>query len=235
MPIFQLTEEIAFPPVDLAEPDGLLAVGGDLSEDRLLAAYSLGIFPWYSEGSPLLWWSPDPRMVLFPEELKVPRRLERVIRREEFQVTFDRAFAETVRNCAEVHRTGSGGTWITTEMAEAYVRLHRLGRAHSVEVWQSGKLAGGLYGISMGGAFCGESMFTLRPNASKVAFVTLVRRLGERGVSLIDCQMKTAHLAGFGAREVPRSDFVELLSKAMKTRPGEEPMNHSVRREGTFR
>ena len=221
MPIFQLTEEIVFPPVDLAEPDGLLAVGGDLSEDRLLAAYSLGIFPWYSEGSPLLWWSPDPRMVLFPEELKVSRRLERVIRREEFQVTFDRAFAETVRNCAEVHHAGSGGTWITAEMAEAYVCLHRLGRAHSVEVWQSGELAGGLYGISLGGVFCGESMFTLRPNASKVAFVTLVRRLGERGFSLIDCQMKTAHLASFGAREVPRSDFVELLGKAMETRPGE--------------
>ncbi len=222
MPIFQLTEEIVFPPVDLAEPNGLLAVGGDLSENRLLAAYSLGIFPWYSEGSPLLWWSPDPRMVLLPEELKVPRRLERVIRREEFQVTFDRAFAEIVRNCAEVHHSRSGGTWITAEMAEAYLRLHRLGLAHSVEAWQSGELAGGLYGISMGGAFCGESMFTLRPNASKVAFVTLVRRLGERGFSLIDCQMKTDHLASFGAREVPRSDFVELLGKAMETRPGED-------------
>lgn len=218
MPIFQLTEEILFPPVDLAEPNGLLALGGDLSEERLLAAYSLGIFPWYSEGSPLLWWSPDPRMVLFPEELNVPRRLERVIRREEFQVTFDRAFAEVVRNCAEVHHARSGGTWITDEMAEAYLRLHRLGPAHSVEAWQSGKLAGGLYGISMGGAFCGESMFTLRPNASKVAFVALVRRLAGRGVSLIDCQMKTAHLAGFGAREVPRPDFIELLGKAMETR-----------------
>jgi leucyl/phenylalanyl-tRNA--protein transferase len=223
MPIFQLTEEIVFPPVDLAEPDGLLAVGGDLSEDRLLAAYSLGIFPWYTEGSPLLWWSPDPRMVLLPEELNVPRRLERVIRREEFQVTFDRAFAEVVGNCAEVHHARSGGTWITDEMAAAYLRLHRLGRAHSVEAWQSGELAGGLYGISLGGAFCGESMFTLRPNASKVAFVTLVRRLGERGVSLIDCQMKTAHLASFGAREVPRSDFIRLLDKAMETRATPKP------------
>lgn len=219
MPVFQLTEEIVFPPVDLAEPDGLLAVGGDLSEDRLLAAYSLGIFPWYSEGSPLLWWSPDPRTVLLPAELKVSRRLERVIRREEFQVTFDRAFAEVVRNCVEVHRTRSGGTWITAEMAEAYVRLHRIGLAHSVEAWQSGELAGGLYGISLGGVFCGESMFTLRSNASKVAFVTLVRRLGERGFSLIDCQMKTDHLASFGAREVARSDFIELLGKAMERDP----------------
>jgi leucyl/phenylalanyl-tRNA--protein transferase len=215
MPLFRLTDEPVFPSPDLAEEDGLLAVGGDLSEERILRAYSMGIFPWYSEEYPILWWSPDPRLVLMPEELKISRSLRQTIRKGMFTVTFDTAFDKVIKNCSEVHRDNDGSTWITREMTEAYIRLHNEGFAHSVESWYGGELAGGLYGIALGGAFFGESMFTLRSDASKTAFVRLVQTLVRWKFSLIDCQVTTEHLMSLGAREIPRSKFMALLRKAL--------------------
>ncbi|HXF67619.1 MAG TPA: leucyl/phenylalanyl-tRNA--protein transferase [Burkholderiales bacterium] len=202
-----------FPPVEraLAEPNGLLAAGGDLSLPRLLEAYRGGIFPWYGEGQPVLWWSPDPRMVLFPEELKIPRSLAKRLRRRDYALTADACFEEVIRACA-APRPGQEGTWITREMIAAYTRLHRTGYAHSVETWIGGELAGGLYGVALGAAFFGESMFTRAPDASKIALVALVRQLARRGYGLIDCQMATAHLARFGAREIPRAEFLRRLA-----------------------
>lgn len=216
MPVFRLTEEFAFPPVELAEPEGLLAVGGDLSEERLLLAYSLGIFPWYSEGSPILWWSPDPRLVLFPEEFKASRSLRQTINKKVFTVTMDKAFEDVIEKCAEVRRADDGGTWITPEMAEAYIKLHRRGHAHSVESWHDGELMGGLYGVALGGAFFGESMFTTAPDASKVALAALVERLSEWGFDIIDCQVTTEFFKGLGARDIPRADFLKRLGRAIK-------------------
>ncbi len=209
---------MVFPSPELAEEDGLLAVGGDLSVERLLLAYSYGIFPWYSEGSPILWWSPDPRLVLFPEELKISRSLRQTLKRGIFRVTFDTAFEKVIRGCAEVRRKDGHGTWISEDMVEAYCRLHEEGFAHSVESWTGGRLAGGLYGVSIGGAFFGESMFSLRSDASKVALVSLVERLIEFGFRIIDCQMTTSHLLSLGAREIPRSEFLKRIKKAIKLR-----------------
>lgn len=216
MPIFRLTEELAFPPTELAEPEGLLAVGGDLSEERLLLAYSLGIFPWYSEGSPILWWSPDPRLVLFPDELKVSRSLRQTIKKNIYTVTMDTAFEDVIKKCAEVHRADDGGTWITPEMAEAYIKLHRRGHAHSVESWHDGELKGGLYGVALGGAFFGESMFTTAPDASKVALAALVKKLSAWGFDIIDCQVTTEFFKGLGARAIPREDFLIRLERAIE-------------------
>jgi leucyl/phenylalanyl-tRNA--protein transferase len=216
MPVFQLSDELVFPPPELAEDSGLLALGGDLSEARLLLAYSMGIFPWYSEGDPILWWSPDPRLVLFPEELKISRSLEQTIKKGLYKITTDTAFESIIKNCAEIHKNDDGGTWITGEMIDAYISLYRSGFAHSVESWYRGKLIGGLYGISLGSAFFGESMFTKKSDASKAAFVTLVRQLRKWNFTLIDCQITTRHLVSLGAREVPRSTFVNLLKEALK-------------------
>ena len=216
MPVHRLTRQVAFPDPSLAEPDGLLAVGGDLSPERLVAAYALGIFPWFSDGTPILWWSPDPRLVLLPTELHVPRSLARTLRRGAFTFTADRAFEEVMRRCAEVPRPGQDGTWITDGMVQAYVRLHRLGLAHSFEAWEGATLAGGLYGVSLGSAFFGESMFSARPDASKAAFVRSVEWLAGRGVDLVDCQVRTDHLVRFGAREVPRPEFLERLAAALE-------------------
>lgn len=215
-----LADTHAFPPLSraLKEPNGLLAAGGDLSVPRLLAAYRHGIFPWYSEDEPILWWSPDPRMVLFPDELKVSRSLGKTVRKGKFEITADRRFREVVEGCSGP-RNGQRGTWITPEMIEAYCRLHQAGYAHSVEAWIDGKLAGGLYGVAIGRAFFGESMFARVTDASKVAFVALVRQLQRWQFGLIDCQMKTAHLASFGAREVPRSDFARRLSSLVDYAP----------------
>ncbi len=215
MPIYRLPREPFFPEPREAEPDGLLAIGGDLSPERLLQAYRAGIFPWFSEGSPILWWSPDPRLVLEPPWLHLPRSLARTVRRGRYRVTADRAFSQVIRSCAEKPRPGQDGTWITEEMASAYERLHRLGFAHSFEAWEGSLLAGGLYGVSLGGAFFGESMFAQHPDASKVAFVRAVEWLGGRGVDLIDCQVKTEHLARFGAREIARDDFLLRLGRAL--------------------
>nr|VFJ53727.1 MAG: leucyl/phenylalanyl-tRNA--protein transferase [Candidatus Kentron sp. DK] len=192
----------------MTEPNGLLAMGGDLEPDRLLLAYRGGIFPWYSEGEPILWWSPDPRAVLFPEEIHLSRRLMRTLRQGHFQVTHNRCFADVVRGCA-APRPESGGTWITGEMRRAYLRLHELGFAHSIECWREGELAGGLYGVALGEVFFAESMFTRVRDASKVALKALCRR----GYRLIDCQFLTGHLARLGAVEIPRDRFLTLVRK----------------------
>lgn len=217
MPIYRLDDLIAFPPVHHAE-DGLLAVGGDLSEERLLLAYRSGIFPWYSEGEPLLWWSPNPRMVLFPSEFHCAQRLKRVIKRGTFTVTLDQDFASVIRACGETPRPGQDGTWITPEMEAAYVGLHRHGHAHSIECWQDGALAGGLYGVAIGGCFFGESMFSHQDNASKVAMHALCRAAEAWGIPIIDCQVANPHLLRLGAREISRKNFLVWLRQGLNTR-----------------
>jgi len=218
--VFRLPPQPIFPDPELAEPDGLLAVGGDLSPERLLRAYSEGIFPWYSDETPILWWSPEPRMVLLPGELHVPRSLERTLRSGRYQVRSDTAFGEVIRRCAAKDRPDQDGTWITAAMVEAYERLHALGHAHSFEAWDENGLAGGLYGVSLGAAFFGESMFADRPDASKAAFVTAVRWMRGRGIELVDCQVDTDHLRRFGAREIPRAEFLARLRNALATSGG---------------
>ncbi len=203
-----------FPPVSaaLTEPNGLLAAGGDLSSARLLDAYRHGIFPWFSRGQPVLWWSPDPRMVLFPPELKVRRSLRKTLRNREYEIRADTAFRAVMLACAEP-RAGQDGTWITQEMIAAYCELHEQGAAHSVEMWLGGELAGGLYGVALGRVFYGESMFSRAPDASKIALVHLVRQLERWDFGMIDCQMATAHLASLGAREIPRLVFMRKLQE----------------------
>lgn len=208
-----LTSDLSFPALDkaLIEPNGLLAAGGDLSPPRLLAAYRRGIFPWFNEDDPILWWSPDPRMVLFPEELKISRSLHKTLRRGAYQIRSDNAFVQVMRACAEP-RKGQTGTWIHPEMIAAYMTLHEMGLAHSVEMWKDGELVGGLYGIALGKMFFGESMFSRITDASKIAFVHLVKQLECWGFGMIDCQMKTSHLASFGAREIRRKEFSQKLN-----------------------
>jgi leucyl/phenylalanyl-tRNA---protein transferase len=206
----------AFPPVDraLREPDGLLAAGGDLSPQRLLAAYRRGIFPWYSRGQPILWWCPDPRAVLFPERMKVSRSLGKTIRNRGFVTHVDTAFREVIRACGS-SELRPGGTWLSAEMRAAYVKLHRLGYAHSVETWLDGRLVGGLYGVALGRVFFGESMFSTERDASKVALHRLCTELTTRSIEVIDCQMATPHLMSLGAELVPRADFIGLLSRCV--------------------
>ncbi len=216
MPIDRLTAEIVFPPPDHAEPDGLLAVGGDLRAERLLLAYRLGIFPWYSDGQPVLWWSPDPRIILEPGEFHISRRLGQTIKKGIFKVTFDRAFAEVIRACAASPRKGQHGTWITTEMMEAYICLHQMGFAHSAESWLDGELVGGIYGISLGRCFFGESMFFSQTNASKVALATLVQQLITWDFHMIDAQVTSEHLIRLGAKEVPRHIFLQRLQATLR-------------------
>ena len=203
-----------FPPLQAAlrDPNGLLAAGGDLSPQRLLAAYRQGIFPWYSEGDPILWWSPDPRMVLVPEALRVSRSLAKTLRNKRYEIRFDTAFDAVMAGCAQA-RPDQPDTWITAEMREAYRRLHQLGHAHSVETWIDGELAGGLYGVAIGAIFFGESMYSRTRDASKIAFAALVRVCTEQGIRLIDCQMHTRHLASLGAREIPRREFSRRLAE----------------------
>ena len=214
MPIFWLSEQnIVFPDPELADPQGVLAIGGDLSPQRLLSAYQMGIFPWFSPGDPILWWSPDPRFVLYPDELKVARSMRPYFNQRKFDVTFDRQFETVMRHCAAQYRAGQGGTWITKGMIKGYTQLHEMGYAHSVEVLQEGKLVGGLYGIALGKVFFGESMFTEASNASKFGFISLVRKLKERGFWLVDCQQETSHLASLGARSIPRRKFLGYLKR----------------------
>jgi len=215
-PIYALGPEVAFPPVEEADGSGLLAVGGDLSAKRLLLAYSLGIFPWYEDEQPILWHAPDPRMALAPSDLRVSRSLARTLRRGRFELRLDTAFQAVVRACAEAPRKGEPGTWITDDMIEAYCRLHELGFAHSVESWQTGELVGGLYGVSLGGCFFGESMFARQRDASKAALVGLVRQIEAWGFDLLDCQMHTDHLARLGARERPRREFTRALQASLE-------------------
>jgi leucyl/phenylalanyl-tRNA--protein transferase len=213
--LFHLSEELRFPLPRLASADGLLAVGGDLSVQRLILAYQMGIFPWYSTGEPILWWSPDPRLVLFPQAFHISRSLKRVVRKKVFQITFDTAFDQVVAGCA-AERPDAQGTWIVPEMAEAYQRLHRIGVAHSVEAWQEGVLAGGLYGVSLGGCFFGESMFSRSSNASKVALAALISFVQKKGFDLVDCQVTSGHLLRLGAKEIPRRAFLEILERSME-------------------
>jgi leucyl/phenylalanyl-tRNA--protein transferase len=215
MPVFKLDERLEFPPPDLAD-DGLLAVGGDLSPERLVLAYSRGIFPWYEDGLPILWHSPDPRMVLEPEQLRVPTSLKKTMRKHPYRLTLDVAFPAVIEACASAPRPGQDGTWITSEMRDAYVRLFRLGLAHSTEAWRGDELVGGLYGVSLGSMYFGESMFARAPDASKIAFVTLVGELRRRGIDLIDCQVHTEHLARFGAVEWPRAHYLRALARCLR-------------------
>ncbi|HEX2899640.1 MAG TPA: leucyl/phenylalanyl-tRNA--protein transferase, partial [Bacteroidia bacterium] len=212
-------DQHVFPPVSHAEPDGLLAVGGDLSPGRILAAYAQGIFPWYARRSPILWWSPDPRMVLFPAELKVSKSMKQVLQRKVFEVTFDTDFKAVIQACAKAPRPGQAGTWLGKDMQNAYIQLHELGFAHSVEVWREGRIVGGLYGVAMGGVFCGESMFASESNASKAGFITLVEALPAHGFGMVDCQVHTPHLESLGAREIPRVEFLKHL-EAELLKPG---------------
>lgn len=209
--MFLLSDKIWFPPVDKASQDGLLAVGGDLSIERLLLAYKSGIFPWYNQGEPIIWYSPDPRMVLFPNKLIISKTMKKILGRGEFDVTFNQNFEEVITYCKNVSRGDQKGTWITNEMQRAYTKLHKLGYAKSVEVWQDKKLVGGLYGIDLGTVFCGESMFSKVANSSKVAFIYLVEKLKKEKYSIIDCQVYTSHLASLGAEEISRTEFLKYL------------------------
>jgi leucyl/phenylalanyl-tRNA--protein transferase len=216
VPVYLLDERLAFPPPARAPRAGPLAVGGDLQPERLVLAYSLGIFPWYGHGEPIQWHSPDPRMVLLADELRVTRSLRRTLRKRPFRLTLDAAFGRVIDACAETPRPGQPGTWITEEMREAYLALHRRGLAHSAEAWRGEDLMGGLYGVSLGAAFFGESMFAHAPDASKVAFVAFTEQLGRWGIRLIDCQVYTEHLARFGAEEWPRRRFLAALHSALQ-------------------
>ncbi|MFN8305940.1 MAG: leucyl/phenylalanyl-tRNA--protein transferase [Ferruginibacter sp.] len=215
--MFLLSNDLVFPPVEMADEDGLLAIGGDLSTGRLLLAYQQGIFPWYSEQDPICWWCPDPRFVLFPDELKISRSMKRVLRSEPFGFTTNTAFAEVIRNCRTISRKDQDGTWISAEVQNAYIRLHELGYAHSAEAWNNNELVGGVYGVRLGNIFFGESMFSRQTNASKFALARYVEQLKQEGVVLIDCQVYTPHLESLGARMIPRKDFMRLLTE--NTRP----------------
>lgn len=212
MPIFRIPQEHLFPDPSLSEPDGLLGVGGDLDPDRMLLGYRSGIFPWYSQ-PPILWWSPDPRFVVETASLRVQRSLAKRVRQRPYRVTLDRAFEEVVARCALTPRPGQAGTWITREMQRAYVQLHALGHAHSVEAWEGEELVGGLYGVALGRFYSGESMFADRPDASKVAFVHLVRQLHRWGYPLVDCQVRTQHLERFGAHDLPRAAYLQRVAR----------------------
>ena len=202
-----------FPHPSLADKSGLLAIGGDLNPHRLLLAYQFGIFPWYNQDEPILWWSPDPRCVLYPEELKVTKSMRNFMRKNTFRITLDQEFVKVIQACRLINRTGQSGTWITCDMEHAYIKLHKLGYAHSVEVWQNDQLVGGLYGIGLGKIFFGESMFSNLPNASKFGFIKFVQILKEMGFFLIDCQQDTSHLRSLGATTIPRESFLNALRK----------------------
>ena len=222
MPVFQLPSELIFPDPDFAEPDGLLAVGGDLVPERLIEAYRLGIFPWYAEGEPLLWWSPTPRLILLPEEFHLPRRLARTMRKQVFTITADTVFTRIITECGETRKRSGEGTWITGEMREAYSRLHELGYAHSIECWQDNTLVGGLYGVCLDRVFFGESMFSRVNDASKVALATLTAQCKKKGIKMIDCQMTTDHLLRFGAKELSRTTFRQQLTTLIRHRGGQK-------------
>lgn len=207
-----LDNELYFPSVEEANAEGLLAVGGDLTPERLVLAYKSGIFPWFNDGSLILWWSPDPRMVLYPERIKVSKSMRKVLKNKQFSLTRNNCFEEVIDQCALVRRAGQDGTWITNEMKEAYMKLHEMGYAKSYEVWQDDKMVGGLYGIDLGHIFCGESMFSLVSNASKFAFIQLAEELHQKNYGLIDCQLYTEHLASLGAEEIPRAEFIKILN-----------------------
>lgn len=213
--MYLLSSNIEFPPVESADESGLLAVGGDLSTKRLLLAYRSGIFPWYSSGEPICWYSPDPRFVLFPAELKISKSMQQLIRNKKFYFKFNTSFEKVINNCQQVSREGQDGTWITEEMKKAYLQLHELGYAFCAEAWTANHLVGGLYGIKLGKIFFGESMFSLQPNASKFAFIKYVQQLQKEQVQLIDCQVYTTHLETLGARMIDRKSFMDILQQSL--------------------
>ena len=210
--MYRLTHELYFPPVSTSGTSGIVAFGGDLSSARLLLAYRSGIFPWFNDDEPILWWSPVKRMVLFPDEIKISKSTARLILKSAFQVTFNQNFRDVITNCQNIKRAGENGTWITDEMLEAYCDLHEKGWAKSVEVWQEKELVGGLYGVDLGHIFCGESMFSKVANASKIAFTSLAGKLKSEQYKLLDCQIYNPHLESLGCREIPRTDFVNILT-----------------------
>lgn len=210
MALFVLDKELVFPPVHLAEPDGLLAAGGDLSVERLLLAYQSGIFPWY-EGQHILWWCPDPRFIITPGTLRISKSMKQLLNKKTFRFSVNEAFAAVINNCRSIERRGQSSTWITDSMKAAYIRLHQLGYAHSAEVWHNGELAGGLYGVRLGKVFFGESMFSRVSNASKYAFISFMQQLKQEGVQMVDCQVYTEHLESLGAHMIPRTEFMQLL------------------------
>jgi len=210
--MYRLTDALLFPSPEQASDEGIVAVGGDLKPERVMLAYRKGIFPWFESDDFLLWWSPDPRMVLFPDQVKISKSMRAVLRKKQFEVTFNKAFDDVVEACAKVKRFGQNGTWITSGLMEVYSTLHTQGHAHSVEVWEEGVLVGGLYGIDLGTVFCGESMFSKANNASKVALISLAKELKKNKYDLIDCQVPTQHLASMGAESIPRSEFLTYLS-----------------------
>jgi leucyl/phenylalanyl-tRNA--protein transferase len=232
MTVYRLGKALAFPDPEEAEPSGLLAVGGDLSPERLVLAYASGIFPWYDDDLPILWHSPDPRFVLLPDRLHVPKSLAKQLRRGRYEVRLDERFGEVIRACAHAPRPGQSGTWITDEMIRGYEQLHDRGLAHSAEAYEDGRLVGGLYGVSLGAAYFGESMFAVAPDASKVAFVTLVRQLAHWGIDLVDCQVRTEHTERFGAEHWPRRRYLDELSTRLErpTRRGRWSLDDEVRR-----
>lgn len=210
-----LNEKLYFPPVEKSDEDGILAIGGDLSPERLLLAYRSGIFPWFNEDDPIIWWSPNPRFIMYPHAIKISKSMKQILKSKKFDITFDTVFRDVITNCQMIRRKRQAGTWITEEMLEAYTHLHELGFAHSVETWQNGELVGGLYGISLGKVFFGESMFAKVSNASKIAYISLVSNLQALDFELIDCQVYTEHLESLGAVNVPREEFMRLLAKGL--------------------
>lgn len=214
MPIFKLDDDqLYFPPAHLADESGILAIGGDLSPERLMLAYKMGIFPWFNPSEPILWWSPDPRCIIYPNKIKVSKSMRQLLRKQKFEVTFDQRFLDVIYACKSIYRPGQQGTWITEEMIDAYQTLHQMGFVHSVEVWQEGELVGGLYGANLGKCFFGESMFSHVSNASKVAMIMLAKNLAEHHYQLIDCQIHTNHLQSLGAEMIPRNQFIDTLER----------------------
>ena len=211
--MFFLSNELYFPPVTEADEEGILAIGGDLSTQRLILAYRNGIFPWYTDDEPIIWWCPNPRFVLFPDEIKISKSMRAVVKKQTYSFTINNCFNNVIKNCKTINREGQSGTWISEEVIDAYTNLHNLGYALSAETWKNNKLVGGLYGVKMGNIFFGESMFSLSPNASKFAFIQLVQHLKNEGVKLIDCQVYTNHLESLGAKMIDRNDFMRLLEQ----------------------
>jgi len=211
--MFLLSNELYFPPVNEADEEGILAIGGDLSTQRLILAYRNGIFPWYTDDEPIIWWCPNPRFVLFPDEIKISKSMRAVVKKQTYSFTINNCFNNVIKNCKTINREGQSGTWISEEVIDAYTNLHNLGYALSAETWKNNKLVGGLYGVKMGNIFFGESMFSLSPNASKFAFIQLVQHLKNEGLKLIDCQVYTNHLESLGAKMIDRNDFMRLLEQ----------------------
>jgi leucyl/phenylalanyl-tRNA---protein transferase len=213
----EIGSELVFPPISMALEDGILCFGGDLSQERLLLAYRSGIFPWYGPDQPIIWWSPDPRAVMIPTEIRISHNVRKLLRQKKFQLTKNVAFSEVIAHCSKIPRHGQDGSWITSAMEEAYISLHRAGYAHSYEAWLDGELVGGLYGVNIGRAFFGESMFSLAPNASKVAFSSMIDDLIQLGITLCDCQVANEHTLFLGAKEIPREEYIRLLEQALAT------------------